>query len=204
LIVELQALDEARTLGDIKDNKYEARKQELLEGIGLAKVRARLSPGEEIVAQHHYQQSHFPFTGFAFNDVAQESVSFFATGRRVCRWRFLDHPGRRQSSLATEDRLEALDFDRIHAFVRRREWRWGEAAAAVAMIALSLLLWPYLEFSGPILVLVGAAGMGHALCVPTPYWVISGKDESHAWRVYAARKPSAKALIQAIQVGLDK
>lgn len=204
LVAELQALDEAHSLGDVKDKKYEARKQELLEVIGLAKVRARLSLGEEVLAQHHYQRAHFPLTDVAFRDAAQEAVSYYATGRRVFQWRFYDSPGRRQKSLCGEDQLESLDYAHLHTVAPRREWRWGEAAVALIMTVLALLLWPYLEISGPLLVLVGAAGLGHALLIPTPYWVMSGKDESRAWRVYAMGKPSAKALVHVVQAGSNK
>lgn len=204
LVAELQALDAAHALGDVKDKQYQGHKEELLRQIGRAKVRARLAPGEEVLAEHHFQQSHFPFTGFAFGDVAQESVSFFATDRRLCRWRFVDRPDRRQSSLSGEDRLEALDYENMRGVVLRREWRWGEAAVALATLVLALLLWPWLQFSAPILAFVGAAGLAHALFVPTPYWLIANREGSQEWRVYAAGKPSAKALIEVVQVGVAR
>ncbi len=202
LLSELEVLDAAHALGDVKDKQYEQRKQGLLVEIGLAKVKARLAPGEEVLAQHHFQQSRFPFTGFAFQDAAQESLSFFATGRRIFRWRFVDHPDRR-ASLHGRDRLEAQDYSRLRAVLPRREWRWGEAAAAVATILLALVFWSWLEITGPVLLLVGAAGLGHALFWPTGYWLLAGTDQSRAWRVYAVRKRSARALIGVVKAGVE-
>ena len=202
LIAELQVLDTAHELGDVKDKPYERRKQELLEAIGLAKVKARLAAGENVLVRHHYQQAHFPFTGVALRDVATQNTSFFATERRVFRWCFSDLPGRRQATLGADETLSWLPYAQLRTVTAGREYRWGEAAVAAGMMALSWLLWGYLEFSGPILMLVGAAGLAHALLVPTPFWTLAGRDAARAWRVYAAGQATAKTLVEAVRAGM--
>ncbi|MHB1132956.1 MAG: hypothetical protein ACYC4L_11265 [Chloroflexota bacterium] len=204
LIAALEGLEAAHALGDVKDKPYEQRKQEVLEQIGLARVHARLAPGERVLARHHYQLAHFPFTGVALRDVAQEGVSYYATESRLFRWSFADRPGRRWSALGTGDSLEWRDYTQLGLVARRREYRWGEAGVALAMIVVALLLLPHLAFSGPILVFVGAAGLAHALLVPTPYWLVAAADEASAWRVYAARQASARALIETVQAGRER
>ena len=195
LVDQLQYLDEEHDLGDVKDKAYQKRRDELLQQLGRAKVQARLGANEQVLAEHHCVQAHFPFTGFAFKDVAEESVAFYATDSRLCRWSYLERPHHRLSSLLHEDKLEVVPYDQLAAPAKRREYRWGEAAVALAMVVLALLLWPLLEISGPFLVLVGAAGLVHALLVPTPYWVVAAGREAGEWRVYAARKKSAQQLV---------
>lgn len=200
LVAELEDLDRERQLGDVRERLYRRRRDELIEQIGRAKVRARLRPGEVILAEHHFVQAHFPFTSFAFKDVAEESVAFYATDQRLFRWRFVDRPLARVESLCRSDQLESLAYSQVREVVQGREHRRGEAAVAIVMVLSALLFWSWLEISGPMLALVGGLGLAHALLLPTPYWSIrAAKGGDEPWLVYAARNKSARALLSVVQ-----
>lgn len=200
LAEELQALDERHKLGDVRDKPYQKQRDELLEHIGREKVRAHLEPEEEILAEHHFVRAHFPFTRFAFQDVAQEALSFYATNRRLLRWRFRERPGARVASLCRRDDLDVLDYGDVQSLAVHRDYRWGEGIVAVCMLVLAALLWPLLEVTGPMLVLIAGLALLHVLFMPTRYLlIVAGPDESRQWRVYAANKKSARQLIATVR-----
>lgn len=200
LVQELQALDERHKLGDIRDKAYQKQREELLEEIGREKVRGYLEPGEEIIVEHHFVQAHFPFTRMAFQDVAQEALSFYATDRRLFRWRFLERPGQRVASLCRDDSLDVLYYDDVRTFTVKREYRWGEAVVAICMLALAVALWPLLEVTGPMLVLIGGLALAHVLLMPARYLHIAAvPDQVQEWRIYAANKKSARGLISTVR-----
>ncbi|MHB1417916.1 MAG: hypothetical protein ACYC1C_21915 [Chloroflexota bacterium] len=204
LTAELTALDKQRALGDVRDRAYLKRHDELLRELAHNKVRAQLESGEEILAEHHFMQAHFPFTKLALQDVSQEVVSVYATSRRLFRWHYLEEPKSQAQWSGEAGTLETLAYTQIREVAQRREYRRGEALVAVVMLIVAALLWPLLEITGPLLVGIGLLALLHVGLMPTRYTLVASASGKKEWRIYAPNKQTGRQLRAIVDERLDR
>jgi hypothetical protein len=128
-----------------------------------------------------------------------------ATDRRLFRWSFQDKPSPQAELLPDfEEKIEWRWYSEISGLQWRREARWSEALTGLVIIAVSAMLWPFLEVIGPVLALTGFVGIIHALLWQTPWLAVTPADESvEAWRIDAPHKPSGRKLRAVIEAYLE-
>jgi hypothetical protein len=198
---ELRDLHLRHASGDVPARTFERR---AAEG-GLALIRAvaasRLEGDERVLAEHHVTHAHLRLAESVLREPEQEVVSLFATGRRLLRLRSRLSP-RQPMSCDHDDRTEIADlrYPDIARAVTRREVRWGEAAAGVVIVAMALLLGDWLQVTGTLLVGLGAAGILHALFLPTRWVELQPRDpEREPWRVSAVGRKSGRRLLAVVR-----
>jgi len=188
-----------RASGDLPERTFPKVADAKILELFRAVAGQRMNPGETIEQEHHVIVARTRLDQMVLKDSAQELASLFATPRRVVEVRTVtskDVPvtcdARDQFSLVD------LTYQQISAVTRRRRIRGGQLAAGVVISAVGLLGGFQLGFTGPVLVLLGAVGILHALLFPTRWIEISGVQsggEAAAIRVQCLRKRSAKAML---------
>jgi hypothetical protein len=175
---------------------------------GLAGKRARGDLGERafrrrgLLAEHHVVHSHFRWTESVLDEPEQATVSYFATGRRLLRVRGTLVAGRGQAGDTSKAVVDDIAYAQVKAIESRRQWRWGEVATGAAIVLLALLLRGTLAVTGPVLVLLGAAGALHGLLMPTRWTelVLAGPDR---FEIHGTWRRSGRRLLAAIRNGLS-
>jgi hypothetical protein len=163
--------------------------------------------GESILAEHHFVHAHFKLAGSVMQEPAQSAVSLFATERRLLRLRSTLRPGRPPScDDADETVRDELAYAGIAGLVLRKQVRWGEAGAGLAITAIALLLGSTLAVTGSLLVLLGIAGILHGLLLPTRWIELLARDgqPQPPFEIHAIRRKSGRGLLAAVRGGLGR
>lgn len=197
LRAELAVLHAKGLAGDIPRRKLDGMVAEKSVALTRAAVLSRLEADERIVAEHHAALGHLHLAESVLREPDQEAVSLFATHRRLIRVRALLSSAK-PVTLDEQDGavIDELPLDAIEGLVVRRQARWGEAAAGVAIAAFAVLFKPWLLVTGTLLLALGVLGVLHALLLPTR-WIEIRAPASLApepWHILAVRKKSARAL----------
>jgi len=201
LLAGLEMLDRHCVRGDVRPRDYARRHAALVEELARAKVRPLLEGGEKILAEHYVVRGHFKLTQSLLQETPQEVLGFLATDRRLFRWRFQQKPSPGADELPdVANELEGRWYGDLSGMERRRDVRWSEALTGLAILIVAVVLWPFLEVVGPLMLLTGLAGIGHALLLPTPWVAVIGSGEAAAeWRIDAPQKPSGRRVLAVME-----
>jgi hypothetical protein len=210
LRAEISGLAERRARGDLAEKAF--RKRALQLSVELARMEARTAaPGENLVVEHHVVHSHFRLTESLMREPEQTTVSYFATERRLIRVRGTLVTGR---TPATDDAhgdakdpanaaVDAVPYEKLRSIERRAEWRWGEVGTGLVIVLGALLLGDLLAVTGPVLVLLGVAGMIHGLLMPTRWAEIVVDDEAISpLAVHGVWKRSGRQFLAVVKSAL--
>lgn len=200
----IRGLYPKREIGDLTEKVFQKELTERTVDLYRVLIKDRLAKGETIQKEHHVAQSHFRLTQSVLREPEQTAISFFSTDRRLFRVRSVFLTSRPPTADEKDQTvIEELALKKIHALSLRRQVRWGEAGVGGVMGAFALLFAPWLSFTGPFLIGLGAAGIFHGLLLPTRWIEIipqEGASTTDPFFVYALRKRSARDLVQFLQV----
>ena len=169
-----------------------------------ALLKARFQKGEAIQREHHVVRAHTRLTHTVLREPEQETVSLFATDRRLFSVQsnlMPDHPPTADEKDQTV--IREIPFKKSLTLTPRRQLRWGETGVGAAMGVFALLFASWLSFTGPFLIGLGAAGMAHGLILPTRWMEVDAPESDSPQdpiAIYALRKKSARNLVQFLQV----
>jgi hypothetical protein len=200
---KIRSLYPKRDIGDLTEKVFQKELIERTIDLYRVLIKARLAKGETIQKEHHVAQAHFRLTQSVLREPEQTAFSFFSTDRRLFRVRSSFLPSRPPTADEKDQtRIDELPFNKIQALSIRRQVRWGEAGVGGAMAGLALLFAPWLSFTGPFLVALGAAGILHGLLLPTRWLEVIPQEgvSGEPMAIYALRKRSARDLVQFLQV----
>jgi hypothetical protein len=201
---KIRGLYPKREIGDLTEKVFQRELIERTIDLYRVLIKDRLAKGETIQKEHHVAQSHFRLTQSVLREPEQTAISLFSTDRRLFRIRSSFLPSRPPTADEKDQTvIEELPLKKIRALSLRRQVRWGEAGVGGAMGAFALLFAPWLSFTGPFLIGLGAAGIFHGLLLPTRWMEIisqEGDSSTDPFFIYALRKRSARDLVQFLQV----
>ncbi len=199
---EIRRLHLAHARGDLREKAFQRALAQRTMELYRALAESSLLPGEEILQEHHVVEAHMRLTQSVLKEPEQMATSLFLTDRRLLRVRSWIQPGRP----ATADHrdgtvLDQVPLAKIQALQTRRRIRPGEIGAGMAMAALALLLWQWLEVTGFVLLGLGILGAIHGLLLPTRWVEIQSRSPapSEPILVHAYRKKSGRALLKSLR-----
>jgi hypothetical protein len=193
-----------RDLGDLTEKVFQRELVERTLDLYRGLLKSRMAKGESIAREHHAVRAHFRLTGSVLRESEEEAVSLFATDRRLFQIKSILIPNRPPTG-DQEDKtvIEEIPLNKIRSLRLRRQLRWGEAGVGAAMGVFALLFSPWLSFTGPFLIGLGAAGILHGLLLPTRWIEVIAQETGSPLEpipIYALRKRSARDLVQFLQV----
>ncbi len=206
---EISGLAARRARGDLAEKAF--RKRALQLSIELARKQASAAvPGEAIATEHHVVHSHFRLTESLLREPEQTTVSYFAAEHSLIRVRGTlvtgasprtDHGAKDPASTV----VDRVSYEQVRSIERRTEWRWGEVGTGLIIVLGALLLRDLLAVTGPVLVLLGVAGMIHGLLLPTRWVEIVIDDEAApALAVHGVWKRSGRQFLAAVSSALGR
>ena len=198
----IRDLHERRARGDVRDKDFERRLVEHSVALSRVVASARLAPGESILAEHHLAHSHLKLTQSVLKEPEQSTASFFASERRLIRVRNTLLPGRPVSyDEADGTVVDEMPYAQVERVVLRRQPRWGEAGTGVVVTLLALLLGKTLAVTGPILVILGVAGVVHGTLFPTRSFEIVPRDSFSAapFEIHGIRRRGARKIVAIVR-----
>lgn len=202
---EISGLADRRARGDLTEKAFRKRALEL--SVALARMQARgAAPGEPLVAEHHVVHSHFRLTESLMREPEQTTVSYFATEHRLVRVRGTLVTGRAQSpDDPASTTVGCVAYDQVRSIERCVQWRWGEVGMGVVIVMAALLFRGLLAVTGPVLVLLGVAGVLHGLLMPTR-WVEIVVDEPalSPLAVHGVWRRSGRRLLAVVKSALHR
>lgn len=183
---ELKTLERKVLIGDIRDKDYKKRWIELSLKLNRQMVLSTLEPGERILSEHH-----FYFTPPIYKmEKETTDLSYYATDRGLIR----------VECQGTGEWLDSLPYTDIRSIDLRSEIRRGQIYTGTSIFLFAYVFRGFLEITEYPLMALGFFGILHALFRKTLWFQIGGKSlDEKKWRIYAARKKSAKNLISAIK-----
>ncbi|MEM2983313.1 MAG: hypothetical protein QXH17_09150 [Candidatus Bathyarchaeia archaeon] len=199
---EIRKLFLRHATGDIRERAFQRLLAQLSIALYRTFVKGHMAEGETILQEHHVIKAHTRLTQSVLKEPEQESISLFATDRRLIRLRSIWKPGQ-AVTCDSKDRtvIDYLPFESIRGFQTHRQIRPGEIIVGFAMGGVALIFYPYLELTGPILLGIGALGVFHGLLMPTRWIEIKAEGSSidEPILIYATRKKSARRLLGLIE-----
>lgn len=201
---KIRGLYPKREIGDLTEKVFQKELIERTVDLYRALIKARLAKGETIQREHHISQAHFRVTQSVLREPEQTAISLFSTDRRLFRIQSAFLPNRPPTADEHDQTvIEELPLNKIRSLSVRRQVRWGEAGVGAVMGAFALLFAPWLSFTGPFMIGLGAAGILHGLLLPTRWIEIvpqEGCPSTGPFLIYALRKRSARDLVRFLQV----
>ena len=199
---EIRDLFERRARGDVRDKDFQRRLAQASVALSRMVASARLLPDERILAEHHLEHSHFKLNQSLLDEPEQATASFFASDRRLIRVRGTVLPNRPVSyDEADHAVVDELAYEHMQRAVIRKQVRWGEAATGCVVMLVALLLGRVLAVTGPLLVLLGFAGMLHGLLFPTCWIEIVARDTEHVppFQIHGIRRRGARNILTIVR-----
>ncbi len=197
---ELRELHTRKQRGEIREKDYQKNLVDRTLDLYRAQVEARLEAGEEIAAEHHAVRAHMRLNQSVLRETDQHAVSLFATPRRLIRVRSTLRADRPVTAdQRDETRIDELPLAEVREVAVRREIRAGEAIAGLVIIAIALLFRSWLLVTGKLMVVLGAAGVLHALLLQTRWLEVVARrkgEEVEPFVIIAARRKSARLLVR--------
>lgn len=198
---DIRRLHLAHARGDLREKAFQRALAQKTMDLYRALVERTLAPGEKILKEHHVVEAHMRLTQSVLKEPEQMATSLFLTQRRLLRVRSSIRPG--QPATADERDSTVLDevpLARIQLIHTRRRIRPGEICAGLAMAALALIFWEWLEVTGVVLLGLGILGALHGFLMPTRWLEIAGKGaHGEPFRILAPGKKSARELLKDLQ-----
>jgi hypothetical protein len=199
---KLQQLYARHAAKDLPERPFRRALTEYSYRLCTAVAREQLKPGEAILHEHNIIRAHGWWTRSVLQDPDQETVSLYLTDRRVIRIRSVQIPGRPISlDAADQTTVESLFFDRIGGLKVHREIRWGEIAMGVGIVAVGLVLYEWLEVTGPVLLGVGGLGALHGALWHSRWVEIQARTNpgGSPILIYATRRKSGRTFIRLLR-----
>ena len=198
---ELRDLGERRRRGDVTEKSFRRDLLNLSVELARAEARAALSDDEPILAEHHIAHSHFQLTQSLLKEPEQATVSLFATARRLLRVRgSLAVAAGMLSQASAKTVVDHLDYARVKDIESKVERRWGEVGTGFVIVLLALLSRGLLAVTGPVLVLLGIAGMLHGLLLPTRWIEVASNEQVEPrFIIHGVRRKSARQLLAVLR-----
>jgi len=183
---ELKTLERKVLVGDIRNKDYQKKWIELSLQLKRQMVLSTLEPGERILSEHH-----FYFTPPIYKmEKETTDLSYYATDRRLSR----------VECHGTEELLDSVPYGDIRSIDLRSEIRWGQICTGAGIFLFAYVFRGFLQITEYPLMALGFSGTLHALFRKTLWFQVEGKSlDEKKWRIYAARKKSAKNLISTIR-----
>jgi hypothetical protein len=204
---KLCELGRRRARGDVTERVFRRRLVELSVDLARSEANGVMEGDEQIVAEHHVVHSHFKMTESLLQEPEQATVSFFATDRRLVRVRGTLPQGRADlDEDATRTMLDAIPYCQVSKAERKLAWRWGEVGTGSAIVLAALLFRTTLAVTGPVLVLLGTAGVLHGLLLPTRWIEITAHQASEEppFAIHGVWRRSARRVLAAVRRGSRK
>jgi len=194
----IRGLYPKRAIGDLTEKVFQRELVDRTLDLYRALIRMKTKEDEHIVCEHHVLRSHFKLTHSVLREPEQETVSFFATDRRLFHLKSTLMPGRPPSADKTDNfSMEHVCFKRIGSVRVKRQIRFEEMGMGAAIAGLAVLFYSYLSISGPFLVGLGILGMLHGLLLPTRWVQVEILDPaSEQILIHALRKKSARRMVK--------
>jgi hypothetical protein len=199
---ELRDLFERRARGDVRDKDFRRLVAEKSVALSRVVASASLLPGEAILAEHHLEHSHFKLNQSLLDEPEQAIASFFASKHRLIRVRSTMDPGRPVScDDADQTIVDEMAYRNMRQAVVRKEIRWGELAVGCMIVLMALLMGRTLAVTGPLLVVLGLAGMLHGLLLPTRWIEIvpRGAEVDPPFLIHGIRRKGARKILAIIR-----
>jgi hypothetical protein len=200
---KIRGLYPKRDRGDLTEKVFQRELTERTVDLYRAVIKPLLAKGEAIQKEHHVAQAHFRLTQSVMREPEQTAISYFSTDRRLIRVMSSLLPNRPPTADDKDQtRIDELPLKKIQALTIRKQVRWGEAGVGAVMAAFALLFAPWLSFTGPFMIGLGAAGALHGLLLPTRWFEIIPQEPApgEPMVINALRKRSARDLVQYLQV----
>lgn len=195
---DIRRLHLAHARGDLREKGFQRLLAQRTMDLYRALAQSRLAPGEKILTEHHVVEAHMKLTQSVMREPEQMATSLFLTERRLLRVRSWIRPGVPSTADQRDGTiLDELPLGKIETIQTRRRIRPGEIGVGLAMGAVALLFWEWLEVTGVILLCLGLLGALHGLLVPTKWLEIVGKGvKGEPFLVLAPGKKSARGLLK--------
>jgi len=203
----LRDLFERRARDDIRDKDF--RKLAAEKSVALCRevAAAALPPDEKILAEHHLEHSHFKLNQSLLDEPAQGIEGYFATERRLVRVRGTVLPGQpitfdEADQIAVDDLL----YENVQQALMRRQVRWGEMAVGCLIAVMALVMGRTLAVTGPLLVVLGVAGMAHGLLLPTRWieLVPRGTAPNPPFQIHGVRRKGARQILAMVRGAITR
>jgi hypothetical protein len=191
-----------RARGDLTEKRFQAQLAAAATALARAVVQERLESGESILAESHVVHAHIKLAESVLAEPEQQTVSMFATQRRLVRVRGSVVPGREVSCDATDGTtIDELNLAQIEQLLLCRDLRWGEAIAGSVIMLVTWFGRSLLQVTGPILMLLGLAGILHGLLLPTRSLrvIAAGDAPADPFVLYGLRRKDTRSLIAVIR-----
>jgi pyruvate,water dikinase len=198
----LRDLFARRARGDVRDKDFLRQLADKSVALSRVVASARLLPGESILAEHHLEHSHFKLNQSLLDEPEQAIASFFASERRLILVRSTLLPGRPVScDDADHTVVDELAYKHMRQAVVRKEIRWGEMAVGCMIMLMALLMGRTLAVTGPLLVVLGLAGLLHGLLLPTRWIEIvpRGARPDSPFLIYGMRRKGARKILAIVR-----
>jgi hypothetical protein len=199
---DIRRLHLAHARGDLRDKAFQRLLTQRTMDLYRALVQRALAPGEKILEEHHVVQAHMRLTQSVLKEPEQVATSLFLTQSRLLRVRSCIRPGQPATADQRDSTvLDELPLARIRLIQTRRRIRPGEICAGLAMAAVALIFWQWLEVTGVVLLGLGLLGAIHGLLLPTRWVEIrtGPPSASEPILVHAHRKKSGRALLRSLR-----
>jgi len=199
---ELRDLFERHARGDVRDKDFRRLLAEKSVALSRVVASARFSPGEAILAEHHLEHSHFKLNQSLLDEPEQAVASFFASEHRLIRVRSTLLSSRPVScDDADHTVVDELAYTNMRQAVVRKEIRWGEIAVGCMITLMALLMGRTLAVTGPLLVVLGVAGILHGLLLPTRWIEIvpRGAEPDPPFLIHGIRRKGARKILAIIR-----
>ena len=200
---EIHQLYQKRQRQDITVDRFQRLLGDLIVKLFRAHASQSLRDDESILSEHHVVLGHFKLTQSVFKESDQESISLFATEKRLIRTRLLqkaDAPIFQNSRDHTL--VDELPYREIKRLTRQYDIRRGELIVGCTVVALSVLFRDLLQFTSGVLVVMGVLGILHSVLLPMRWIDIETKNTSRLedlFRIQVVRKKSARKLIRLLK-----
>jgi hypothetical protein len=208
LRAEIRLLQVKREAGDLPERKFNRQVTDRMVELCRAVVRERLEEGETLLAEHHVIHAHMRLNQSVLREPEQEAVSLFATDRRLLRLRARVAADRAPTcDDADQTLLDEVPLGRVRGLRIRRQVRMGELAAGVMIAAFALAFHSWLLVTGTLMAALGAAGVLHALLLPTRWMEVvvepGGEAPADEILIHALLRKSARRLIRLLRGRVD-
>ncbi|MBM4329521.1 MAG: hypothetical protein FJ118_20455 [Deltaproteobacteria bacterium] len=192
-----------RDRGDLREKDFQAELANQTVSLYRAIITKKMAEGETIECEHHTIWTHFRLMQSILREPAQQAISLFLTNKRLFRVQATimpDQPPTADSRDRTS--MDAVSLDRIRKLNKKFQFRHGEVLLGGGFCAIAVVFYDLLQFTGPILFILGLLGVFHGLALPTRWIEVETESRQGATDpifIYALRKKSAKELVGRLQ-----
>jgi len=195
-----------RDRGDLKERDFQAEVAQRTVALYRALISERMAEGETIECEHHTIWTHFRLMQSVLREPAQQAISLFLTNRRLFRLQSTIMPNQPPTADSRDKTsVDAISLDRIRGLKKKLQFRSGEVLLGTGFCVIAFVFYDWLQFTGPILFILGLLGVLHGLLLPTRWVDVETKSNWGSTEpifIYALRKNSAKEFVRGLEESL--